>query len=279
MTDTTKRSPPQQASQKPLSPLDCAFLRMETDVAPVHVGSIQIFKIPRGKDKDQTFVYDIVKEWMTQDIPSGPFRRRLKPTGWIPGWPTWENDPYFHLDNHVQHRALPKGFSDDDLARMVTKLHERRLPRKRPLWEIYVIEGLSNNRFAIYSKVHHAMIDGVGGIALMEASLNSAARDQALKAPWAPDVAATRLKTWPGLFRKMQQMTDSLWRQSAAIPSVLWALVGPTLGLNATEAGKPFEAPITVFNGKISDARRAALAQLKIAEVKAIADAFDVDRQ
>jgi diacylglycerol O-acyltransferase len=156
-----------------LSPLDIAFLQMETPEAPSHVGGLQIFEIPAGYKG--SFVADLKAR--LEVIPAGePFNLKLNPKGLPLAFPTWIADKNFDIDFHLRHSALPKPGRMDELMKLVSRLHGRLLDRTRPLWEMYLIEGLEGNKFGIYTKIHHALVDGVGGMRLMDHSLSPYAR-------------------------------------------------------------------------------------------------------
>ena len=140
-----------------LSPLDIAFLKMETAEAPSHVASLQIFEMPPGYQGN--FVADLKARLAA--IPVGePFNLMLSPKGLPLSFPTWIRDKNFDIDFHLRHSALPQPGGMDELMRLVARLHGRLLDRSRPLWEMYLIEGLQGNRFALFTKIHHALSTG-----------------------------------------------------------------------------------------------------------------------
>ncbi len=143
-----------------LSPLDVSFLYMETPTTAMHVGGVAIFQPPQGG-----FDYDRLVELITQRIALVPrYRQKVK---FIPGRianPVWVDDEDFDVTYHVRRSALPKPGTDAQLRELVGRLQSRQLDRHRPLWEIYLVEGLEGGRVGIITKTHHAMVDGVSAV-------------------------------------------------------------------------------------------------------------------
>ena len=149
-----------------LSPTDSAFLWMETRNQPMHVAGLNIFTPPPGAGPD--FITDMLADWGKYLSAQPPFNQRpvLRMGLWY-----WEDDAHFELDYHLRHVALPQPGRIRELLAMVSRLHGNLMDRNRPLWEVYVIEGLPGGRFATYSKTHHALIDGVSGARIVAEGL------------------------------------------------------------------------------------------------------------
>jgi diacylglycerol O-acyltransferase len=147
-----------------LSAQDNDFLQWEGDNLPMHGGAIQIFDAgDLATDAGGIDFATITRaiESILHKIPR--YRQKL---AWIPGkqHAVWIDDARFNLAYHLRHTALPRPGSDEQLKRLAARVSERRLDRSRPLWEIWVVEGLAGGRFATIGKTHHCMIDGIGGI-------------------------------------------------------------------------------------------------------------------
>jgi diacylglycerol O-acyltransferase / wax synthase len=144
-----------------LSALDVSFLYMESPTTPMHVGSVARFAPPRGTQFD----YEALCALVSRRISLVPrYRQKVR---WVPGHianPVWVDDEDFDITYHVRRSALPKPGSDAQLRQLVGRLQARQLDRTRPLWEMYLVEGLADGRFAIITKTHHAMVDGVGAV-------------------------------------------------------------------------------------------------------------------
>ena len=143
-----------------LSPLDVSFLYMETPTTPFHVGGVATFDPPA-----EGFDYERLVDLITERIALVPrYRQKVR---FIPGRlanPVWVDDEDFDVTYHVRRSALPKPGTDGQLRELVGRLMGRRLDRNRPLWEIYLVEGLEGGRVGIVTKTHHAMVDGVAAV-------------------------------------------------------------------------------------------------------------------
>ena len=152
-----------------LSPLDVSFLYFEEPTTPMHVGSVAVFQEP-----DAGFDHDRLVRLISNRIAFVPrYRQRIR---WVPGRlanPVWVDDEDFDISYHVRRSALPRPGSDAQLAELVARVQSRSLDRSRPLWEMYLVEGLSDNRFAIISKTHHAMVDGMGAVDIGQVILDT----------------------------------------------------------------------------------------------------------
>ena len=143
-----------------LSPLDASFLYMEDRTTPMHVGGVVIVDAPDGGFDYEQLVL-LVSERLSQ-VPR--YRQKIR---WVPGHlanPVWVDDAQFDVTYHVRRGALPRPGTDEQLRDLVGRLQSRPLDRARPLWEVYLVEGLSGNRVAIITKTHHAVVDGVAAL-------------------------------------------------------------------------------------------------------------------
>lgn len=157
---------------KRLSVQDAAFLQAESIECPMHIASVQIFDLPKKYAKRRDFVPNLMKRFGDMSA-SPPFNQKLH-SDWskLDVWPSWVEDDKIDLDYHIRFVALPAPGDKDQLMRLVERLHEPVLDRNRPLWELYFIDGLEGNRVAVYFKTHHALIDGVAGMALVQSALS-----------------------------------------------------------------------------------------------------------
>ena len=152
-----------------LSRLDVSFLYLEDTTTPTHVGLVAVFEAgPAGFDVDRLTA---LIEARIAFVPR--YRQRLR---WVPGHlanPVWVDDERFDLPFHVRRSALPKPGSDEQLRELVARLMSRRLDRSRPLWEVYLVEGLRGERFAVVTKTHQALVDGIGAVDLGQVILDA----------------------------------------------------------------------------------------------------------
>ncbi len=147
-----------------LSGQDTSFLLWETPNLHMHVASTQIFSLGSMGTEEGGVDFESFKRFTESILHRIPrYRQKLK---WIPveRRPVWFDDPDFALDYHIRHTSLPKPGTDAQLKRLSARIMEQQLDRERPLWEIWLVEGLQEDRFAIVSKIHHCMIDGSSGV-------------------------------------------------------------------------------------------------------------------
>ncbi|MGH3625436.1 MAG: wax ester/triacylglycerol synthase domain-containing protein, partial [Sciscionella sp.] len=147
---------------KRLNLTDRAWLLAHRHDMPLHVAGLAIFAPPAGAGDD--FVWNMVADFQATRTFARPFNLRLRQTRLSRLAPAWETlaDEEIDLDYHVRHSALPRPGGERQLGVLVSRLHSRPHDLTRPLWEFHVIDGLADGRFAMYLKVHHALIDGVG---------------------------------------------------------------------------------------------------------------------
>ncbi len=166
-----------------LSALDTSFLYLEEPTTPMHVGGLAIFQSPQdGFDSGR------IVELVEQRLGLVPRYRQIVRS--VPGHlanPVWVDDPDFDIDFHVRRSGLPKPGSDAQLLELVGRLMSRPLDRHRPLWELYVVDGLSDDRFAVISKTHHAMVDGIGALDIGQVILDvTPVPRESFTEAWAP---------------------------------------------------------------------------------------------
>jgi len=255
---------------KKLNPLDLAFLAIEQPKSPMAVGVLQIYEIP--EDYEGNYTRDLYNKFMA--IEAGePFNLRLTHTMAIQR-PDWEVDKDFDLEYHVRHAAIPQPGSTQDLFDLVMRIHTRTLDRQRPLWEFYVIEGLEGNRFALYSKLHHATIDGMRGMTLVRACLNEDP-NAPLKTFWEP-MDEKKKKKYPlsSITRRVKKLKDKIQFQAALVKDLTHIITTQQLklfGLKPADSPVPFTAPGTLFNVPIKGARRLAVNSYQLLEIKELA--------
>ena len=153
------------AKSKTLSPADSFFLLIESDNTPSQIGVLARMKLPKGKDK--RFIRDMVDTFRKYQPTESPFNLKLAERSVTNPMYAWEKVDNVDIDYHLRHSALPQPGGERELAVLISRLHSIPLDHRRPMWEFHVIEGLEDNCFAIYSKMHHALIDGVAGSRLM----------------------------------------------------------------------------------------------------------------
>src|SRR4051812_26561312 len=145
-----------------MSALDAGFFYAESENTPMHVGSVAVFDGPAP-------TYGDVVRLILSKLPKVPrYRQRVRPVPMQLGRPLWVDDPHFQILYHVRHTATPRPGSDEQLRNLAGRVLGQRLDMAKPLWELWLVEGLAEDRWAIISKVHHCMVDGVAGSDLMQ---------------------------------------------------------------------------------------------------------------
>jgi len=144
-----------------LSVLDTSFLNLESGTTHMHVGGISVFDGP-------PLACDALLHHVEERLHLVPrYRQKIKWPGLELGRPKWIDDPCFNLDYHVRHTALPRPGTRDQLRNLAARVFSQQLDRSKPLWEMWLVDGLEHDRFAIISKTHHALIDGMSGVDIL----------------------------------------------------------------------------------------------------------------
>ena len=177
---------------EPLSYLDASFLALESRTSHMHVAGVALFDGAQLKSDDGGIAIDRIKAHIQSKLQYIPrYRQRLE---WVPydRRPVWVDDQHFTFDYHVRHTSLPRPGTDDQLKELAGRIVSTKLDRAKPLWELWVVEGLSGDRLAIIAKIHHCMIDGVSGVDLTTILLNVIPESSIEDSPeWRPRPAPT----------------------------------------------------------------------------------------
>jgi diacylglycerol O-acyltransferase / wax synthase len=209
-----------------LTALDTAFLDLESPSVHMHVGSVGIFDGGSLRREGGGLDFEQVLEVAEAGLRRAPrFRQKLARTP-VTGHPVWVDDEHFNMLYHVRHTALPLPGDERQLKRLVGRIMSQKLDRAKPMWELWFVEGLEDGRFAVVSKVHHCLIDGISGVDLLAAFMgpDREHRPEPSDHRWLPRPA-------PGA---LQLLGDELWRR-ASLPGR--ALLGAARAL-----GRPEEA-------------------------------------
>jgi len=162
-----------------MSPMDASFLHIEGPMTPMHIGGVSIFEGPAPS-------FERLEEMVARKLGRVPrYRQKVRLIPFELGRPVWVDDPYFNLPYHLRHSALPSPGSDEQLRSTAARIFAQRLDRDKPLWEIWMLEGLRGSRWALLSKVHHCMVDGVSATDLMTIMFEDDS-SPADGAPWEP---------------------------------------------------------------------------------------------
>jgi diacylglycerol O-acyltransferase len=259
-----------------LSPLDLSFLLLERPNGPYHMAAMTIFQKPKGQQS--SFGPRLFEAYRNSKAVK-PFNYKLKWLGKdVAAWETVEPD----MRNHIRHIDLPAPGSMQQFYETVSYLNTGLLDRGHPLWECYIIDGIENGRLAVMIKVHHALIDGEGGLRAMRNFLSDSPRNKRLAGPWmALESGDKPRRSRPSVsqIQRLQSMLKGLTKLPADVigmGSDVLDLGAQSLNLKPRMAPLPFTARHTLFNNTAKSAARAyADIQLPLAEVKAVAKATD----
>jgi WS/DGAT/MGAT family acyltransferase len=162
-----------------MSPMDASFLHIEGPNNPMHIGGVSIFEGPAPP-------FERLEGMVSAKLDAVPrYRQKVRFVPLGIGRPVWVDDPHFNLTYHLRHSALPAPGTEEILRRTAARIFAHQLDRRKPLWEIWMIEGLSKNRWALLSKVHHCMVDGVSATDLMTVMFDEAPAANAAET-WQP---------------------------------------------------------------------------------------------
>jgi diacylglycerol O-acyltransferase / wax synthase len=245
---------------KPIAVLDYPWVAMESPRHPMHVGGLIILQAPEHAPAD--FVANWVETMREYRTASPPFNRRLARRGLGRVWPRWETVDEIELDFHLRHSALPWPGGERELGVLVSRLHRTQLDLSQPLWELHVIEGLDQDRVAIYTKVHHSLMDGVAAIRTLRWALSTDPDRRDMRPPWAYD-REPQTTPMPGHLhaRRPREVVHDM---GAAVRAV---------GRGGRR--KPYTAPRSVLNTPITPQRRVFTQSFDIARLRAVAKAID----
>ncbi len=181
-----------QFHYEPLSYLDASFLALESPTAHMHVTGVALFDAAPLKADDGGIDIERIKDHVRSKLQYIP--RYTQKLEWVPydRRPVWVDDSAFNFDYHVRHTSLPRPGTDDQLKDLAGRIVSTKLDRTKPLWELWVVEGVSSDRFAIIAKIHHCMIDGMSGVDLTTILMNVIPDSDIEDAPeWEPRTAPT----------------------------------------------------------------------------------------
>lgn len=261
-----------------LNPLDASWLMVESLETPMHVGSLTIFSLPKGAK--ESFLKDLVAHLRTQKTFAPPFNLKLASPALKGVLPAWVEDHKIDLEYHFRHSALPAPGGERELGVLISRLHSYPLDFNRPLWECHLIEGLEHNRFALYMKMHHSQIDGVGGMRMLQKMLSTNPEAGEQLPPWSIGRGGSGGARAPRDRSPLSERLMKLARgQAETLPGVAKALgevVSAAWKKSDPDNALPFAAPSSILNKKIGGQRRFATQFYELDRIKKIAKAADV---
>ena len=267
------------AKYERLSPLDRTFLDLEYPEAHMHVAGVMVFDAGPLRTPDDGIDIEKVRKYVASRLHLIPrYRQRIARIP-LENHPVWVDDDRFNLEYHVRHTALPRPGGDEQLKRLAARIVSQQLDRGKPLWELWIVEGLDDDRFAMITKTHHCMIDGVAAVDLATVLLNPSPDPTIPDAqPWKPQSApsrgelvmeearrrlATPLEIGKAVLGAMQNPAET----AESIGEQIFA-VTETLGAGMSSAS---ESP---FNQPIGPHRRFEWTAIELADVKRVKNAL-----
>jgi diacylglycerol O-acyltransferase len=248
-----------------MSPVDSSFLHVENDTTPMHIGAVSIFGGPPPPFED-------LRAMVAGKLGLVPrYRQKVRSVPLAVGPPVWVDDPHFSLDYHLRHTAIPKPGSEEQLRQMAARIFSQHLDRDKPLWELWAVEGLQGKRWALLSKVHHCMVDGVAATDLMSVMFS----DHSVGVQggeWSPapepTAAEVLVRTLARRVSPAGQL-EALRRMAGAPRETLRSFAEMA---RATAAASPNMLPVSSssLTGPIGPHRRWSWAEARLSDVKTI---------
>jgi WS/DGAT/MGAT family acyltransferase len=248
-----------------MSAIDSSFLHVENDTTPMHIGGVSIFAGPPPPFED-------LRDMVAGKLELVPrYRQKVRFVPLSAGPPVWVDDPYFSLDYHIRHTAIPHPGSDEQLRQMASRVFSQHLDRNKPLWELWAVEGLEGGRWALLSKVHHCMVDGVAATDLMSVMFSDSttvAPSRRWSAPPEPSGLEILARTIARRATPAGQL-DAIRRALGAPRETARSLAEI---VRATAAAGPSMRPVAAssLTGPIGPHRRWSWAEARLADVKTV---------
>ena len=257
---------------------DATFVRLETKRTPMHVAALLVFEKPEGAPRDFTqSLYEhlrsfpVTAERFTLSLNGSLMSRALAPTV--------ETPESIDVNYHVRHSALPHPGSERQLGELIERLHSTPLVRSRPLWEFHLIEGLERHRFAVYFKIHHALVDGMSAVRLLSDWLREDPAERNVPPPWAaaeasPDEKSQQTSAADVADRSPQTGAGSFFRSATDVGRMVRRSVRTAGKRNeAVGLGAMLATPISEINCAVTGQRRFATQTLPVQRLRRVAKA------
>jgi diacylglycerol O-acyltransferase len=258
-----------------IDPTSLGFLLAETRAQPMHVAGLQLFEKPGGAGDD--FARELFESALAIEEIAPLFKKHPSMSVGTLGQWVWTEDKHFDIEHHVRHNALPRPGRIRELLELVSRLHGTRLARERPLWEAHIIEGLGDGRVAMYTKLHHALVDGISAMRLMQSVLTTDPDKRDMPLPF--DARATaRAKARKDTERDLSAVPLTALRsglamvgEAAGLPAAFLKTL--TKGIRNETSALSLHAPKSMFNVTITGSRRFAAQSWPLERIRAISKA------
>jgi WS/DGAT/MGAT family acyltransferase len=256
-----------------LSGLDAMFFYLETPSSHMHVTGVYVLE--PGEDG---LSFDSVRDLIAHRVPlAAPFRRRLVEVPFKLGHPVWIEDPEFDLDYHVRRACLPPPGGMEELAGYVAQVGGLPLDRARPLWEMYVVEGLAGGRFALVGKMHHAAIDGVSGAEIMATllDLEPDPPERLIVDAWRPEQVPSDAELIAIAMTALVGHPMKALKTARRVVETALHVSEHNRESGVAPPPSPFSAPKTLLNGSLTPHRRVAFAAQSLDDFKTVKNRFN----
>ena len=258
-----------------LTGLDASFLHLEDESSHMHVAGVMLFEGPPPP-------YDELLEVFERRLPLVPrYRQRLAFVPLGQGRPKWVDDPHLNLRYHVRSTALPSPGSEEQLQNLAGRVFSQQLDRDKPLWEVWLVEGLEGDRFAMLSKTHHALVDGISGVDIISVLFDTSPKPAAPTAPgdrWLPRPLPSRAQLLGEAMLERATIPTEVVRSMRAVlrgpRRVLEAARDAAVGVGAMAWAGLNPAPSSPYNAPIGPHRRFTWMRASLRDMKAIKDSL-----
>ncbi|HEX4162379.1 MAG TPA: wax ester/triacylglycerol synthase family O-acyltransferase [Acidimicrobiales bacterium] len=252
-----------------LSPLDASFLHIEDSVSHMHIASVAIFEGPPPAFADVVEMVDAKLDLVPR------YRQKVRFVPFQLGRPVWVDDVHFNIEYHLRHTALPSPGGESELRKLVGRVMAQPLDRSKPLWEIWVVEGLDDGRWAVLAKTHHALVDGVSGTDLLAVIMDLSADAPRPEHPseWTPHTEPSGTEL---MVEALENMVRSPYEQlRAARAQTRWlrqtaAYAGEVASGVFALSGLVRPTPLSSLNGPLGPHRRYAWATTTVEDIRAV---------
>jgi diacylglycerol O-acyltransferase / wax synthase len=248
-----------------LSSQDTSFLHVEDAVSHMHIGAVAILEGPPPP-------YDRLAERVWTNLPQVPrYRQRVHFVPLAMGRPVWVDDPHFNLRYHLRRTGLPEPGDDEELRVLIGRVMSQQLDRHKPLWEMWMIEGLAQRRWALLTKIHHSMVDGVSGAELLSAILDEQREPEpASSTGWSPERQPSGAElAVRALGNRARSPVEGLRSVLNSPRAAAQRIAGTAEGL-LTFSGALRPPPASSLNGPIGPHRRWYFARSSLSQVRVI---------
>jgi diacylglycerol O-acyltransferase / wax synthase len=249
-----------------MSAIDASFLHVENDVTPMHIGGVSLFEGPPPP-------FDDLKAMVEGKLALVPrYRQKVRFVPLAAGSPAWIDDPHFSLDYHVRHTAIPAPGGEQQLRQMASRIFSQHLDRNKPLWELWSVEGLADGRWALLSKVHHCMVDGVAATDLMSVMFSDTTDATPAARPWSAEPEPSSIEVLARALLRAASPEGQLQslRRALTAPRETLRTVAETARAAAAASSSMRPVASNTLTGPIGPHRRWSWADVRLSEVKAV---------